>query len=62
MNGVFELLQSAQSGNKQAELLLLERYEKLIYKLSWHHGQYIGFPHLILRGFIKLNRASNLLL
>ncbi|AIQ31604.1 DNA-directed RNA polymerase [Paenibacillus sp. FSL P4-0081] len=40
MREVFELIKLSQEGNTQAETELIQRYEGLIYKLSWHNGKF----------------------
>lgn len=38
MREVLELIELSQGGDRQAEIELIQRYEGLIYKLSWHNG------------------------
>lgn len=38
MREVFELIVLSQGGDTQAEAELIQRYEGLIYKMSWHNG------------------------
>lgn len=38
MREVLELLKMSQSGETHAEIELINRYEGLINKLSWHNG------------------------
>ncbi|AIQ43231.1 MULTISPECIES: helix-turn-helix domain-containing protein [unclassified Paenibacillus] len=40
MREVLELIILSQSGDTLAETELIQRYEGLIYKLSWHNGKF----------------------
>ncbi|MEK4261923.1 helix-turn-helix domain-containing protein [Paenibacillus sp. FSL L8-0499] len=40
MREVIELIELSQGGDTQAESELIQRYEGLIYKLSWHNGEF----------------------
>ncbi|WP_025849466.1 helix-turn-helix domain-containing protein [Paenibacillus ehimensis] len=61
MREVMELLKLAQNGDRQAELELLCRYERLLHKYAWHHGQYHEDckQHLVIT-FIKAVRRFDL--
>lgn len=40
MGQVMKLIELAQGGDAQVEEELLQMYERLIHKYSWHNGQY----------------------
>ncbi|MEK3737958.1 helix-turn-helix domain-containing protein [Paenibacillus sp. FSL F4-0122] len=40
MREVMELIELAQGGDRLAEEELISRYERLIFKHSWHNGHY----------------------
>jgi DNA-directed RNA polymerase specialized sigma subunit len=55
---VMELIELPQSGDDQAEEELLLRYERLIHKYAWHHGQYSeeGKQQLVIAFILAVRR------